>query len=445
MTQEYISSYQLNQIYSIIDPIRIAVRTQKLDAWTKHMNESRDVFLKYTSKRAGVANGWKKWQGEVRGLRINDVVNKKRQSETEYQQWALSENTLPFADDLLTNIYANTSRADSALKAETYLQEAFYGIELMQQTAVLDRMLQVLRSRMPEQRIKDSIQKLAKSLDGFYKNYDLATDRDLFSSLMPVYYRNSGSWVSSGLRKTVKEYRNDFTSLGADIYGLSLLADKSRLEQFVSGITVSDTMRILSDPAWRLYNTVSTYRKEKILPVLTQYTNKLNYQNRLYMKAQMQKNWNSMAYPDANMTLRLTYGKVEGMDPDGPADYSFQTNLDEIMEKDNPEVEEFRVPMKLKELHGKKDYGRWAVNGTVPVAFIASNHTSGGNSGSPVLNAKGQLIGINFDRVWEGTMSDLYFDPKLSRNISLDIRYTLFVIEKMGGAGWLLKEMSLVK
>jgi hypothetical protein len=133
------------------------------------------------------------------------------------------------------------------------------------------------------------------------------------------------------------------------------------------------------------------------------------------------------------------------MDPEGPADYSFQTNLNEIMAKNNPAVEEFKVPEKLIELHSNKDFGRWAVNGTVPVAFIASNHTSGGNSGSPVINAKGQLIGTNFDRVWEGTMSDLYFDPKLCRNISVDIRYTLFIVEKFGGAGWLLNEMSLVK
>ena len=152
-----------------------------------------------------------------------------------------------------------------------------------------------------------------------------------------------------------------------------------------------------------------------------------------------------MYYPDANLTLRLTYGKVAGMDPDGPAGYSHQTNVDEVIEKDNPEVEEFRVPEKLKDLHSRKDYGRWAVNGTVPLAFIADNHTSGGNSGSPVLNAKGQLIGTNFDRVWEGTMSDYYFDPRLCRNISVDIRYTLFIVEKFGGAGWLLKEMKLVK
>jgi hypothetical protein len=136
---------------------------------------------------------------------------------------------------------------------------------------------------------------------------------------------------------------------------------------------------------------------------------------------------------------------VKGIDPDGPAGYSFQTNLDEAVLKNNPEVEEFKMPAKLVSLQSEKNYGTWNINGTVPIAFIANNHTSGGNSGSPVLNAKGELIGTNFDRIWEGTMSDLYFDPKLCRNITLDVRYTLFIIEKFGDAGWLLKEMKIVR
>ncbi len=178
------------------------------------------------------------------------------------------------------------------------------------------------------------------------------------------------------------------------------------------------------------------------------------------MAAQMAQSTGRSFYPDANLTLRLTYGHIKGIDPDGPAGYAYQTNIDEIMAKDQPDNEEFRVPERSKELFAAKDYGRWGIPltvlnpatmpgfnaatpsptkttapRTVPVAFLADNHTTGGNSGSPVLNAKGQLIGTNFDRIWEGTMSDLYFDPALCRNISVDVRYTLWVIEKFGGAG----------
>lgn len=444
-TKEYISSYQLNQVYSIIDPIRVNVRTKKLNVWTKNMTDSRDVFLKYTSKRAGVANGWKKWQGEIRGLKINDVVNKKSQFEKEFQTWASSNDTLPYAKNLLANIMAQTLYSDSAVKADVYIQESVLGIELLQQTEVLDKMLQVMRAKLPEQNIKDSLQKIANALNGFYKNYDEATDKDLFKSLIPEYINNAGSWLPSSYSKEYKAYKKDLELWSSDVYDMSLIADQARLQQFINNATVKDTMRILSDPAYRMYAAMINYKKTVITPIINQYNNNMNDLNRLYMNAQMVMQNDKMFYPDANLTLRLAYGKIEGMDPDGPANYSFQTNIDGVIAKDNPEVEEFRVPQKLKDLYQKKDFGRWAVNGTVPVAFIATNHTSGGNSGSPVMNAKGQLIGTNFDRVWEGTMSDYYFDPKLCRNISLDIRYTLFIVEKFGGAGWLLKEMNIVK
>lgn len=444
-TQEYISSYQLNQIYDITDPIRIDVRTRKLAVWNKHMEADRGVFLKYTSKKAGIANGWKKWQGELRGLRLNDVVGKKRTFEKTFQGWANAQDSLPYTKDLLAHIMVNTATSDRALRANIYLQEAVYGVELIAQAAVLDKMLQTIRAGLPEGRLKDSLTKIAASTEAFYKNYDPATDKDLFTSLMPLYFEKNESWIPENFETTLMEYNRDFQSWANDLYGLSMLADKSKIMSFADQFNLKDSVRIKGDPAWRLYQGLTHFRNSRIIPALSRYQKNMDYYNRLYMKAQMAMEADKMFYPDANLTLRLTYGKVEGMDPEGPANYSFQTNLDEVMAKDNPEEEEFRIPEKLKELYRKKDYGRWAQNGTVPVAFIASNHTSGGNSGSPVLNARGELIGTNFDRVWEGTMSDLYFDPALCRNISVDIRYTLFIVEKFGGAGWLLKEMKLVK
>jgi len=199
----------------------------------------------------------------------------------------------------------------------------------------------------------------------------------------------------------------------------------------------------VNDPAWQLYSAINTARKQKILPVLNDYYARMRYLNRLYMKAQMNKEKNKIFYPDANLTQRVTYGQIQGLDPDGAAPYSYQTTLKEVVALDDTGSDIFRVPARLKELNAAKDFGRWSVNGTVPVAFIASNHTSGGNSGSPVLNGRGELIGTNFDRAYEGTMSDYYFDPNRCRNISVDIRYTLFIVEKLGGAGWLLDELRI--
>ncbi|MBS1589758.1 MAG: S46 family peptidase, partial [Bacteroidetes bacterium] len=404
-----------------------------------------DVFLKYTSKRAGVANGWKKWQGEVRGLQLNNVVNKKIEFEKEFQAKTMGNSQLPWASDVLSHLAANTSRADSALKADVYIQEAILGVEMIAQAALLDKILQVMRSKISVEKLHDSLDKLTQNSANFFKNFDLKTDQETFETLLPIYFKSVGRWVPPTLQKSYQQYKKNISAWANDLYHTSLLRSEEKLRQFASTAKANDTMILLADPALQFYQTVSQYRKSELSPIINRYNNALAYYNRLYMKAQMVFNPQKMFYPDANLTLRLAYGKVEGMDPDGPSGYSFQTTLDEAIAKNNPDVEEFRVPQKLKELFAKKDYGRWNVGGTVPLAFIASNHTSGGNSGSPVLNAKGELIGTNFDRVWEGTMSDYYFDPKLCRNISLDIRYTLFIIEKFGGAGWLLKEMKLVK
>lgn len=443
-TKEYISSYQLDQIYKISDPIAIELRTKKLDSWTKDMTASRDVFLKYTSKRAGVANAWKKWQGEVRGLSINNVPAKKAQYEQGFQAWASSDQAYSWDNDVLSNIYVRALRVNDVLKNETYINEGVFGIELITQAATLDKMLKVIEApSLTEEKRTDSVKKLAKSLDGFFKNYDVPTDEHLFTVLMSAYIQAMKADIPDYYKRTLAAYGNNYASWAKDVYDRSILTHKDAIQNLVSEVTAEDAAAIRNDDAWKLYNAIQEYRNAKVTPLIAEYNKNLNYFNRLYMKAQMKAHNNNL-YPDANMTLRVTYGKVKGIDPDGAATYAYQTNLDEAIVKDDPSVEEFKVPQKLKDLYNAKDYGRWAVNGTVPITFIADNHTSGGNSGSPVLNSKGELIGTNFDRIWEGTMSDLYFDPNLCRNISLDVRYILFIIEKFGDAGRLLDEMNIV-
>jgi hypothetical protein len=443
-TGEYISSYQLNHIASILDPVRIEARTKKLDSWSRDMKDDRSVFIKYTSKRAGIANGWKKWQGEVRGLKLNNALAKKQAYEGKFQGWASRDESLPYADDLLSQIGASSNAMNDLIQADEYIKEAVLGIELIQQSSVTDKILQIYRAGINGDKLQDTLNKIVKATAGFYKNYDANTDEHLFTELMPLFFERSTTYVPVAFKQQYAQNGGDYSKWATYVFR-SISTQKENLDKIAASASPLDTLTIIADPAWQLYDAITTLRKERITPQLTQYNERMNVMNRLYMNAQMQLDKDKTFYPDANLTLRLTYGKVQGIDPDGAAGYSFQTNLDEVIAKDNPQVDEFRVPEKLKELYAKKDYGRWAVNGTVPVAFIAANHTSGGNSGSPVLNAKGQLIGTNFDRVWEGTMSDLYFDPNLCRNISLDVRYTLFVVEKVGGAGWLLKEMNIVQ
>ena len=439
VTQEYVSSMQLEQVVTIIDPIRIEARTKRLNVWTDHMSKDRNVFLQYTSKRAGVANGWKKWQGEVRGLKMNNVVEKKRIFEQQFQAWANTDNQLPYAKDLLLKMQVNSTSRDVVIAASEYLREAVLGVELIAQGAELDKILKIAGSALPAKLVSDSLAKLSKAYSGFYKNYDAQTDRDVFVALMPLFMEKAKNFVPLYFETELARFGGSYNEWADYVFGNSNAVNLKKLNELAAH---PDKNKIINDPCWKLYSAIIAVRNDKIVPSLSSYTDSLTRHNRLYTKAQMAMSEYRDLYPDANSTLRIAYGKVKGLDPDGPATYSFQTNLDEAVEKHNPNVTEFTMPSKLIDLHQQKDYGRWAVKGTVPLAFIADNHTSGGNSGSPVLNAKGELIGTNFDRVWEGTMSDYYFDERWCRNISLDIRYTLFITEKLGGAGWLLKEMK---
>ncbi len=444
-TKEYISSYELKQVYSIIDPISIAARSRKLDVWTKHMAWTRENFLKYTSKRAGVANGWKKWQGEVRGLDVNNATGKKELYEKGFQKWADTVQDMPFAKNILTDMRKSAQKADALIRQDQYNKEAVLGVELIQQGSAAESLITCFRLGLPKEQLEDTLKKLAANMGGFYKNYDAATDKDVFISLLTLYFTKCAAWLPEEFTTEYRAHNQDIVAMAEDVYSSSILASQDKLNAFAAAAKSGDSTKILADPAWLLYNAINTMRKEKITPFLKDYYTHMHYLDRLYMKAQMARDKKKDFYPDANLTLRVSYGKVKGLDPEGPATYSFQTRLNEVVALDDSTSDIFKVPKKLKELYRKKDYGRWGVNGTMPVAFIASNHTSGGNSGSPVLNKKGELIGTNFDRAYEGTMSDYYFDPNRCRNISVDIRYTLFVIEKFGGAGWLIDEMNIVK
>jgi hypothetical protein len=234
---------------------------------------------------------------------------------------------------------------------------------------------------------------------------------------MPLYFKNCAGKMPKEFINQYNQYSAQFGKWSKGLYERSLLSNKADFIAFLDAEKPS-LETITNDPALKLYNAIIDYRALKINPSLATYNQAMRYWNRLYTYNTLLMGDRADFAPDANFTQRLTYGTVKGMDPEGEAGYSFQTFLDEAIAKDKPSVEEFKVPEQLKALQAKKDFGKWGENNRMPIAFIASNHTSGGNSGSPVLNAKGELIGTNFDRVWEGTMSDLYYDANICRNIT---------------------------
>ncbi len=444
-TMEYISSFELNQVYNINDPISIQARTKKLDVWTRHMTQNRETFIKYTAKRAGVANGWKKWQGEVLGLKVNNVIKKKQDFETSFQKWADGSSAPQYASFLLRKMNTNASSIDDFMKRDQYVKECLLAIELIQQGAEIDKLLSLMRLNISADALSDTIKKAADGLAGFYKNYDAPTDKDVFITLMSLYFITNANTLPPKFQAQYLDHKQDMKAWAEDLFKNSILTSADKIKEFAAKAKANDSSILLADPAYQLFADLKTYRAENITPRLKEYTTNMRYLNRLYMHSQMAMDSKRSFYPDANLTQRITYGNIKGLDPDGPAKYSFQTKLGDAIALEDSTSENFKVPAKLKHLYKTKDFGRWAVNGDVPLAFVAMNHTSGGNSGSPTLNSKGQLIGTNFDRAYEGTMSDYYFDPNRCRNISVDIRYTLFIIEKLGGAGWLLNEMKLVR
>jgi hypothetical protein len=236
-----------------------------------------------------------------------------------------------------------------------------------------------------------------------------------------------------------------FDKLAEKVYAKSIFSNQDKFNELINSYAPKRYKVIDEDPIFQIVMAVNNLYKETVDKPLQDLRNEQNLLLRTYMQGQMEFQPQKVFYPDANSTLRIAYGKVEGYMPVDAVKYHYQSTIEGIMQKDNPNIYDYDVPAKLRELYKTKDYGRYAVNGTVPVAFTASNHTTGGNSGSPVLDAEGNLIGVNFDRCWEGTMSDLMYDPDQCRNITLDIRYALFIIDKYAGAKRLIDEMDIVQ
>ncbi|OFY90425.1 MAG: peptidase S46 [Bacteroidetes bacterium RIFOXYA2_FULL_33_7] len=419
-TTEYLTSYAVKMISENENPHQIKLREKRLEIMKADMDASDKVRIQYSSKYAGIANYWKKWIGENRGLKKLDAIEKKEALEEDFTKWA---NSSPELKAKYANILPEYKKLYSQLSpynlALTYFFESALAIEIIQFSNKFNR----LKTHNSET-LKNNKESMLNTSKSFFKDYNMPTDKKVFISLLKMYKENVPTEFLPKIYKLIEtKYNNDYQAYADFVYSKSVLSNEEKSNAFINNFTTKSIKKLENDPAYQLSNSFIEMYMEKVKPYFETINNQIDSLHRHYMKGLMEMQSDKIFYPDANFTMRVTYGKVDDYYPRDGVHYKFYTNLDGIMEKDNPEIYDYDVPDKLKELYINKDYGQYEVDGSVPVCFTASNHTTGGNSGSPVIDADGNLIGVNFDRNWEGTMSDIMYDPNQCRNITLDIRY----------------------
>lgn len=443
-TQQYAPSNHISMLLDVIYPKQVEIRGAKLDVINEAMKNDPLVRIKYASKASGISNAWKKWIGEIQSLNKTDGIDRKKAFEKEFSEWVASDQAGKARYGNLFHDYDEIyGKYRTYYFVNNYTNEVFFsnGAEAVGFSNSFRIAAEMAEKNDPK--LADEIKRLKRVAEGFFADYDISVDKKLFVTVMMHYGTNiPAEWQTEEFKILSRKYKGDFEAVANRLFSRSIFCDQKKTEVLLENF---DPEKVRKDPFFIMAASAMKMLEGVVRPELAALDSRLAELNRLYMAGQMEYGQSKTFYPDANSTLRLAYGKVAGYDSRDGVYHKHFTTLSGIMEKDNPEIYDYDVPDRLRELYDSKDFGSYAVNGDVPVCFIADNHTTGGNSGSPVLNAEGHLIGVNFDRAWEGVASDIMFNRQQSRNISLDIRYALFIIDKFAGAGYLLDEMTIIR
>ena len=442
-TNEYLTAAAVKQVMTVNDPAKIKIRHQALDVLNRYMRSDEKIRIQYAAKYASVENAYKKWQGEVLGLTRSGAVDKKLAYEMEFTKRVNANPQWKAAySDLLPKLNEAYAMIEPYAYARDYYNEVMPRIELMGISADMNSLVNAYAK--DEASYKKRKEELQVKLEETYKEYSMQVDRTLFESLIALYAVDQpGNHVSPILKQSLTNQQQTYLAVAADLYAKTTFAYPDSMYALLAKTPAETVAAIEADPAYQLYMDMNKTYTTNVSPKLNEWQSNINQWQRSYMKAQLEVFAEKKFYPDANGTLRVTYGNVKPYQPRNGVSYHYYTYMEGIMEKYKPGDYEFDVPQKLIDLYKTKDFGRYGVNGKQPVCFIAANHTTGGNSGSPALDAYGNLVGLNFDRVWEGTMSDLNYDASICRNIMVDIRYILFIVDKFAGATNLIAEMNI--
>ncbi|WP_456421059.1 S46 family peptidase [Lutibacter sp.] len=437
-TNEYLPAVGIDQIVNVLNPAKIEIRDNALKIVDSYMRKDKAIKIKYASKFASIANYWKKWIGEKQGIEKSKAIEKKRELEREFSKIVI-EKDLEGYKTLLSDFERLYKEIESVSLARDYwIEIAYRNVELL---GISFRMFQVEQAylRGGEQSFEKAREATLARLKGTFKNYSVEVDKPVFEKLVSLYAKKAPEEFVPSVMKEVS-----FTKITNDIYANSKLTSFEGVKELLSGSGKEVSQKLNADIGYQFGKELHTTFYNKIEPKFQQLNMQISAVQKRYMKALMEVFPTKRFFPDANGTLRVTYGQVRGYKPRDAVYYEPVSYLEGVIEKYVPGDYEFDVPQKLLDLYKSKDYGQYGKNGKMAVNFLGTNHTTGGNSGSPTIDAHGNLIGLNFDRVWEGTMSDMNYNPAICRNIMVDIRYVLFIIDKYAGATNLIEEMTLV-
>lgn len=447
-TEEYLTHHAVQHTLDYANPAKIEIRRKRLDLMEDDMKASDAVRIQYASKHARISNYWKKWRGESRGLKKLDAVNKKIQTEQAFFDW-MNEDPKRLEKygkvmEEFENIY---SQMGPLSIARDYINEAAFGIEVVAFASRFRGLVSTAKEDNADQEdIQEEVERMKRRAGGFFKNYHQPIDRETAPVMLEMYAKNVAPKYHPSIFKEVDtKYKGDFNRYTENLFETSNLVTEDRVNALLNDFSEKSVKKLEEDPAYVLMESILDLFNSEIRADYYGLQDAIDLLSRTYVQGLREMKPNYKFYPDANSTLRLSYGQVDDYEPRDGVQYLHYTTIEGIMQKYDPNHDDFQLPDRLIELYKQKDYGQYAQNSELRVAFTASNHTTGGNSGSPVLNGDGHLVGINFDRNWEGTMSDIMYDPDRVRNISVDVHYVLFIIDKYAGAKHLIDEMKIMK
>ncbi|NND95235.1 MAG: S46 family peptidase [Flavobacteriales bacterium] len=442
-TDRYLSSYGVEQALDIEQPARVKIRGEKLRLMKEDMDADPAIRIKYASKYAGVSNYWKYFQGQQRGLKKLKVYDKKKQLENDFTEWVKADpDRTKMYGEAIPSLEKGYAGLENFKLAQTYLTEAAFEPNLYLMAYRSGQLAGALESA-DQEAIDAAVSALKDRAEGAYKDYNLPTDKKLTQRMMEMYSEAISPQFQPEFMLKAGGSKANWAKVIDKMYAKSIFASEASLNKFLAS---PDLKKLQKDPAKMAMDQFLGIYRGKIGGGSAEFNSMIDKGYRLMIAGLREMNPEKSYYPNANSTMRLTYGVVGDYIPADGMRYDFVTTTNGILEKEDPTNDEFIVPSHLKELVEKRQFGEYAdENGDMIVCFISNNDITGGNSGSPVLNGRGELIGLAFDGNWEAMSGDIAFEPELQRTISVDIRYVLFIIDKYAGAKRLIEEMKLVK